>query len=679
MLNSNLEKNVEKGYQSLGRSILLVGRQKVRFSLALLSIMFVGGALAMLIWNVSSTFNNDSIQGSLALLPGVELNTTQAAANSTLLFNPASVSVAGDQQFSLDARINPGTNAVSAVELHVTYDQTKFRLDSITASSPFTLELAAASINNTNGTASIALAVPLTSPSVTTTSTIATFSFHSLASVTGSSIAFTAASIASADGESGNAIITRTPATVTVDGTAPTITTITSSQANGTYTTGAVIPINLTFSEAATSTGNVTVTLETGTTDRTCTFTVSNSTTGSCNYTVQAGDTTTDLNVNTVSGVIRDQAGNAMTNFVPTTNLAANKALVIDTTAPTNQQTVFSTSVSVAGGASVTIVSSGDSTNNVWFAPSGTTNFVASATMTKAANGSSTTILAPATGGSYKLFVIDAAGNVSTASTATLTVDSVPPTITTITSSQANGTYTTGAVIPINLTFSEAATSTGNVTVTLETGTTDRTCTFTVSNSTTGSCNYTVQAGDTTTDLNVNTVSGVIRDQAGNAMTNFVPTTNLAANKALVIDTTTPVISVVSAIPSITRDSTPYYVFNATKPGTITYGGGCSSSTTAAVSGSNTVTFNTLSPGTYASCTLFITDASSNSSNTLSIASFVVTYASDLNLDRTVNVIDFGVLKTNYGTTNAAGDINSDGQVNVLDFGVLHGQYGSSV
>ncbi|MGB3073355.1 MAG: hypothetical protein WBB68_03805, partial [Candidatus Moraniibacteriota bacterium] len=217
------------------------------------------------------------------------------------------------------------------------------------------------------------------------------------------------------------------------------------------------------------------------------------------------------------------------------------------------------------------------------------------------------------------------------------------------------------------------------VTVTLETGTTDRTCTFTVSNSTTGSCNYTVQAGDTTTDLNVNTVSGVIRDQAGNAMTNFVPTTNLAANKALVIDTTTPVISVVSAIPSITRDSTPYYVFNATKPGTITYGGGCSSSTTAAVSGSNTVTFNTLSPGTYASCTLFITDASSNSSNTLSIASFVVTYASDLNLDRTVNVIDFGVLKTNYGTTNAAGDINSDGQVNVLDFGVLHGQYGSSV
>jgi hypothetical protein len=383
--------------------------------------------------------------------------------------------------------------------------------------------------------------------------------------------------------------------------------------------------------------------------------------------------------VNTVSGVIRDQAGNAMTNYVPTTNLAANKALVIDTTAPTNQNSVFASSATAVGGASVTIVSSGDTTNNVWFAPSGTTNFVAGSTMTKATNGTSTTILAPASNGSYKLYVIDAAGNVSAASTATLTVDSVPPTITTITSSQTNGTYSVGAVIPVNLTFSEAVTSTGSVTVTLETGTTDRTCTFTVSNATTGSCNYTVQTGDTSSDLNVNTVSGVIRDQAGNAMTNYVPTTNLAANKALVIDTTTPVISVVSPIPSIVRDATPYYVFTTTKAGTITYGGGCTSSTTAAVSGSNTVTFNTLTPGTYASCTLFVTDTSSNPSNTLNIASFVVTYASDLNLDRSVNVIDFGVLKTNYGTANAAGDVNSDGQVNVLDFGVLHGEYGQTV
>ncbi len=121
---------------------------------------------------------------------------------------------------------------------------------------------------------------------------------------------------------------------ITSDITAPTITNVSSDKANGSYTVGEVIDIDVTFSEAVTSTGNVTVTLETGSTDRTCTFTVTSAATGTCNYTVQAGDTTADLTVNTVSGTITDSNSNAMVNFVPTTNLAANKALVIDTTDP---------------------------------------------------------------------------------------------------------------------------------------------------------------------------------------------------------------------------------------------------------------------------------------------------------------------------------------------------------
>lgn len=125
----------------------------------------------------------------------------------------------------------------------------------------------------------------------------------------------------------------------------------------------------------------------------------------------------------------------------------------------------------------------------------------------------------------------------------TLSADSTPPTITNVTSDKANGSYTIGEVIDIDVTFSEAVTSTGNVTVTLETGTTDRTCTFTVTSATTGTCNYTVQAGDTSADLTVSSISGTIADGAANAMVNFVPTTNLAANKAIVIDTTGPVIS----------------------------------------------------------------------------------------------------------------------------------------
>ena len=115
------------------------------------------------------------------------------------------------------------------------------------------------------------------------------------------------------------------------DSTAPTITNGSSDKANGSYTIGEVIDIDVTFSETVTSTGNVTVTLETGVTDQTCAFTVSSSTTGTCNYTVVSGDTSADLEA-TISGTIADTAGNAMVSFTPATGLAANKALVIDTT-----------------------------------------------------------------------------------------------------------------------------------------------------------------------------------------------------------------------------------------------------------------------------------------------------------------------------------------------------------
>lgn len=134
--------------------------------------------------------------------------------------------------------------------------------------------------------------------------------------------------------------------------------------------------------------------------------------------------------------------------------------------------------------------------------------------------------------------------------------DTTPPTITNVTSDKTNGSYNAGEVIDIDVTFSEAVTSTGNVTVTLETGDTDRTCTFTVSGATTGTCNYTVQAGDTSGDLTVKTIAGTIKDAAENEMVDFAPATNLAANKALVIDTTAPVVTISTSDPSnIINDS----------------------------------------------------------------------------------------------------------------------------
>jgi len=86
----------------------------------------------------------------------------------------------------------------------------------------------------------------------------------------------------------------------------------------------------------------------------------------------------------------------------------------------------------------------------------------------------------------------------------------------------------------------------------------------------------------------------------------------------------------VTAVTTPTIDSTPDYTFSSTESGTITYGGSCSSSTTSAISGNNTITLSSLSDGTYADCTITVTkiinneNSETNLSGSLTITSFVV-------------------------------------------------------
>ena len=64
-------------------------------------------------------------------------------------------------------------------------------------------------------------------------------------------------------------------------------------------------------------------------------------------------------------------------------------------------------------------------------------------------------------------------------------------------------------------------------------------------------------------------------------------------------DTTAPILAEVTAVTTPDNDTTPSYTFSSTEAGTITYGGSCTSSTTSASSGNNSITFSTLSDGTY--------------------------------------------------------------------------------
>jgi LPXTG-site transpeptidase (sortase) family protein len=123
------------------------------------------------------------------------------------------------------------------------------------------------------------------------------------------------------------------------------VTNVTSTTLNGAYTTGAVIPITVTFSDIVNVTGIPQLTLETGVTDRVINYLSGSGTnTLTFNYTVQAGDTSADLDYVTINplvlngGTIKNAASNnAILTFPPpgaTNSLGANKNIVIDNTAP---------------------------------------------------------------------------------------------------------------------------------------------------------------------------------------------------------------------------------------------------------------------------------------------------------------------------------------------------------
>ena len=89
-------------------------------------------------------------------------------------------------------------------------------------------------------------------------------------------------------------------------------------------------------------------------------------------------------------------------------------------------------------------------------------------------------------------------------------------------------------------------------------------------------------------------------------------------------DTTAPVIAEVTAVTTPTTDTTPDYTFSSDEAGTMTYGGSCSSVTTSATSGNNTITLVSLSIGTYSDCTITVTDTAGNVSSTLTLSTFTV-------------------------------------------------------
>ena len=90
------------------------------------------------------------------------------------------------------------------------------------------------------------------------------------------------------------------------------------------------------------------------------------------------------------------------------------------------------------------------------------------------------------------------------------------------------------------------------------------------------------------------------------------------------VDTTPPVIAEVTAVTTPSNDNTPDYTFSSTESGSLYFEGSCSSSTTSASSGDNTITLNSLSDGTYSDCEISVSDTAANESNTITLTSFTI-------------------------------------------------------
>ncbi|MEI8103750.1 MAG: cohesin domain-containing protein [Candidatus Moraniibacteriota bacterium] len=143
--------------------------------------------------------------------------TLSVRAEGTLAFSPKTLSTAVGQAFSLDAVVFPGKNKISGAELHVKYDPSKMKLVSVKPSTQFSLELQVAKIDNVKGEASIALGVPLNTPSASgSDQVVAIFSFLALGATPSGTVEFLTNSLLSADGETQNVLKTRESAQVTI-------------------------------------------------------------------------------------------------------------------------------------------------------------------------------------------------------------------------------------------------------------------------------------------------------------------------------------------------------------------------------------------------------------------------------------------------------------------------------
>ncbi len=161
----------------------------------------------------------------------------KAAPATTLSLNPATVSKAVGEDFTLEVKMNTAANQIVAVELNLTFDPTKLQAEWIHNGTMFPNILSSGTVGN--GTLSMAVGATNTTTPITGTGTVATIKFKALAATSSPvSVRFSQDTFVGALGEGNvNALTSTTPATITIGSGGSTITPTVTTTAGVTPTT----------------------------------------------------------------------------------------------------------------------------------------------------------------------------------------------------------------------------------------------------------------------------------------------------------------------------------------------------------------------------------------------------------------------------------------------------------
>ncbi|WP_172664882.1 MBG domain-containing protein [Pedobacter steynii] len=347
---------------------------------------------------------------------------------------------------------------------------------------------------------------------------------------------------------------------IVIDNTAPVVSSLNSSLANGTYKINDLIPVTVNFSEAVTVTGTPTLSLNSGGTASYASG--SGGTALVFNYTVALNQSIADLDqasttaLTLAGGTIKDAAGNdaTLTLAAPGAagSLAANKDIVINTTVPSVLSITRTGNAIINGSAAQFLVTFSENVtgvNTADFSITSTGITAPAVTFVSGSNNTRTVSVNTGTGsGTLRLDlkssgtgIINTIGNdIQAGYTAgeVYTIDKVIPTLTTVTIASNNANTAkakAGDVVTLSFTASETI---GTPVVSIIGNA--ATVTNTAANNWTAT--YTTQAGDADGVIPFNIA---FADIAGNVGTAVTATTNASS---VTYDKTVPTLTTVAIV-----------------------------------------------------------------------------------------------------------------------------------